>query len=147
MLKERHVLLVSSDYLCSWNLRETAAGWVQTVCSRVWNIHIVVHLRKSLTEVIPQWWDPLNPHLQLIVLPGHKVSTFFEAHEHRLEHCPKDRHSGCTLTLSHMYHKHTVLHFHSNCLPGYSTKHIHQPRFKLPNFGYMVKVDTSCLHI
>jgi len=147
MFKERHVLLVNSDCLCLWNLRETLAGWVQTVCSWVWKIQIVAHLGKSLTEAKPQWWDPLNPHLQLTVLPVHKLSTFFEAHENRLEHRLKDMHSGCIFALSHTYHKHTVLYLRSNFLSGYSKKHIYQSRFKLPNFGYMVKVDTSCLHI
>jgi hypothetical protein len=50
-------------------------------------------------------------------------------------------------TYIYIYHKHTVLHLFSNLLPGYSKKHIYQSRFKLPNFGDIVKVDTSCLHI
>lgn len=49
----------------------------------------------------------------------------FEAHENGLEHRPKDRHSGCTFTLSHMYHKHTVSHLCSNFPSGYSKKHIY----------------------
>jgi hypothetical protein len=99
----------------------TAARWVQTVCSGVWNIQLQYTLEfVSLKYCLSGETPSTHTCSQLCCL-----DTYFATHTNRLEQKPKDRQSACTFTLSRMYHKHTVLHLCSNFLPGYSKKHIY----------------------